>query len=277
MFRLLLADRRGWALLAVVLLAALGCDLPLHTASDTQSQVFATGDEPTIQVETFNGTVDVSNGDADEVVVEVTRRASGFDPQSAERNLEHILVTMEERDGKIRVVVKRSGPSMGNSGASVAIAAPRKAKLSLSTSNGPITCEGMQGRMAARTSNARIKVFEGQGTIAATTSNGAIDIEAAGAEVEARTSNARIRFEGTLAGKENEFKSSNGGIEISLPRDSSFLLDSSTSNARIDCEFEVKKERSSRKRHLVGTVGDHPAYKLKLATSNAPIRISEAE
>ena len=52
----------------VLLVLVSGCGLPLFTATETISEVFETGDAPTIVVETFNGSIDISNGEADEVV-----------------------------------------------------------------------------------------------------------------------------------------------------------------------------------------------------------------
>src|SRR5258708_39772947 len=75
-----------------------GCNaldfVPLATATKTISEVFKTGNSPKLIIDTFNGSIDVSQGDVDEVVVEVTKRASGFDQPPADANLENIEVTM---------------------------------------------------------------------------------------------------------------------------------------------------------------------------------------
>ena len=108
---------------------AVGCDLPMHQASETVTEVFETGAKPKIVIETFNGAIDISNGQSDEVVVEVTKRASGFDQNSAEENLESIEVIMTAEDDVVHVRVKRVGRRIGNSGASVVIAAPPESSI----------------------------------------------------------------------------------------------------------------------------------------------------
>ena len=76
-----------WAGTLLALATACGCDIPLHRATETLAEVYPTSAAPRIVVETFNGAIDISNGHADEVAVEVTKHASGMDQQSAEMNL----------------------------------------------------------------------------------------------------------------------------------------------------------------------------------------------
>ena len=258
--------------LALLVLLA-GCSLPLFTANETFSEVFETGEAPTIVVDTFNGSIDISNGEDNEVVVEVTKHASGFDQRTAEESLDNIDVSLVEDDNEIRITVRRVGHTFGNCGASVIIAAPAGAKVVLKSRNGYIVSEGMQGGIDARTSNAKIEVFEGSGVIDVDSSNGSIRIEATNALVDAHTSNARIRFEGTLAEGAHKFKTSNGRIDVLLPPESQFCFKASTSNGRVDCEFPYQEESSRRRRRLSGTVGEDPKCSLTLATSNSSIDI----
>lgn len=264
--------------LALLLSAvAAGCELPLFTATETRSEVFATSDAPTIIVETFNGSIDISNGSNDEVVAEVQKHARGFDEDSARANLENIEISLLQEGNEIRITARRLEHAFGDSGAAVIIAAPRKSKVVLRSSNGYIVSEGLQGGIDARTSNAKVEVFEGSGPIEADSSNGSIRIEATDAVVDARTSNARIRFEGTLADGDHRFKSSNGRIDVMLPKDSEFRFAASTSNGEVDCDFPLESTESRGRRRKAGTVGNNPACVITLATSNSSIRIREQD
>ncbi len=269
-------NRTGLLGLALTVLAAgaTGCDLPLFHASSTESAVFETGATPKIVVETFNGAIDISNGMDDEVVAEVTKRASGFDEQSAENNLDAIEVTMDQQGDEIRISVRRHGRTLGDAGASVVIAAPKGSQVELKSSNGHIVSEGMEGTLAARTSNGKIDVVEAHGTIDVHSTNGAVNIEAQDATVDARTSNGRIRFVGTLSDAEHEFTSSNGRIDLALPADAEFRFDAATSNGRIDIEFPYSSaglKKSRRKK--AGTVGEDPKCSIEIDTSNSSINI----
>jgi DUF4097 and DUF4098 domain-containing protein YvlB len=268
--------------LALVLSLASGCNAldfaPLVTATTTISEEFKTSSSPKLVIETFNGSIDISEGEGDEVVVEVTKRAGGFDREAAEANLDRVEVQIVQKDeNTIHVTAKRLGRPIGNCGASVVVAAPKMARLQLKSSNGHIVCEAMQGGIDATTSNAKIDVVEGSGAIDVTTSNGGIDIEATAATVDARSSNAGVKFAGSLTGKENEFKSSNGKIELILPAESQFRLNASTSNAKIQCDFSLEKKEKSSRRKLAGTVGDKPEFSVSASTSNAGIAIRKAE
>jgi DUF4097 and DUF4098 domain-containing protein YvlB len=272
----------GPALVGLLLLVlSAGCNagdlFPLVTATKTLSEEFKTGPAPEIVIETFNGSIDVSDGQTDEVVVEVTKRAGGLNHEAAEANLNSVEVSMIHKDDKIYVTARRLERQIGNTGATVVVAAPKAARLRLKSSNGHIICEGMQGGIEANTSNARLDVVEGRGVIDATSSNGAIGIEAEEATVDARTSNARIEFRGTLAGKEHQFKSSNGKIELFLPADSRFRFDCSTSNAKVHCDFPITTTSRSSKRSLAGAVGDDPPLSIVAKTSNAGIAIRKAD
>lgn len=262
-----------WCLGLVSLALSLGCDLPLFTANETISEVFKTGDAPTIVVDTFNGSIDVSNGSDDEVVVEVTKQASGFDQRAAEESLENVEVSLAEDENEIHVTIKRVGHTFGNCGASVVIAAPKGAKIDLKSRNGHVVSEGMQGGIDAQTSNGKIEVFEASGVVEVASSNGSIRIEAIDALVDAHTSNGRIQFQGTLAEAEHTFKTSNGKIDVILPRDSQFRFKAATSNGSIDCEFPFESDGSKSRRRKSGIVGDNPHCSLTLATSNSSIDI----
>jgi Putative adhesin len=250
---------------------------PLVTAKATITEEFHTGSEPQLVIETFNGSIDVSDGENDEVVVEVTKSASGFDQEAAESNLNYVEVSMVQKGDTIHVTARRAGRHVGSCGAAVVVAAPKGATVRLKSSNGRVVCEGLAGGIEARTSNGQIVVVDGHGAIDVGTSNGGIEIEAVDAQVEARTSNGRIAFHGTLRGKDNQFKSSNGRIELGLPGDSAFHIDCSTSNARVQCEFPLEDKDSKSRRRLSGTVGDDPRFSLVAATSNAGISIRKQE
>jgi DUF4097 and DUF4098 domain-containing protein YvlB len=269
----------GFALASLAIISA-GCNaldfVPLATATATVSETFETAEAPTIVVETFNGSIDISDGERNEVVVEVTKRAGGLDEATAEANLDAIEVSMIQKHNTIRVTARQVGRNHGNLGASVVIAAPKTARLQLKSSNGPIVCEGLQGGIEARTSNARVEVVEAQGAIDAVSSNGSIEIEASDAVVDARTSNARIKFAGSLAAKDQSFKTSNGAIDLVLPPDSQFHLNCSTSNASVSCKFPVDREGKNRRTRLKGDVGEHPSFSITATTSNAHIDIRQA-
>lgn len=278
MTRLLVQPAAVLCTLGLVLATASGCNAldfaPLATAEVTLSEEFQTSPTPKIVVSTFNGTIDVSPSAGNQVVVDVTKRASGFDQATAEANLAAVEVTIVQKEDVVQIVAQKVAGAQGNLGANVVIAVPKAAQLQLATSNGHVVCEGLSGTLVAKTSNGKVDVYEGAGQIEAATSNGAINIEATDATVSARTSNGRIKFHGTLAAKPQTFKTSNGRIELALPADSQFRLAASTSNSRVQCDFPIEVESSTKRRHhLSGTVGKNPLTSIVAATSNGAIEV----
>jgi hypothetical protein len=264
-----------------VLALATGCDLlelaPLVTARSTLSEEFQTNSKPRVVIDTFNGTIDVSDSAGDEVVVEVTKRASGLNQEAAESNLNLVEVSIVQKDDTI-VVKARRLVRTGNCGADVVVAVPKSAHLTLKSSNGYIVCEGLNGPIGAATSNGKVTVVEATGQIDVQTSNGAIEIEAERAAVQARTSNGSIAFAGTLAQGENKFRTSNGSVQLRLPEDSQFKFDCSTSNARARCEFpNAETTKRSSKRKLSGRVGDDPQISIVAQSSNGSVTIRPLE
>jgi len=269
------ASRNTWlaaSLLGVLTATAAGCDIPLYRATETLTDVFKTSSKPKVIVETFNGSIDVSNGNDQEVVVEVTKRASGFDQSAADRNLENLEVTMvSQNENEVLIRIKRVGSTVGDCGASVIVAVPPDANVELKSSNGYIVSEGLRGSLKADTSNAKVDVVEATGNIEVESSNGPILIEAKDAHVHADTSNSGIRFRGTLSSGDHQFSTSNGPIDVRLPADSQFRFVAETSNGGVDVEFDYEGEESRRRRKRSGTVGDDPQFSLELETSNSSI------
>jgi DUF4097 and DUF4098 domain-containing protein YvlB len=226
----------------------------LATVTSTSTEEFETTSSPKIIVETFNGSVDVSPSDTDRVVVEVTKRAGGFDQQSAEANLDLIEVSMIQKDNTLHVTARRVGAQPIHAGVDVVISAPVASQLKLHSSNGHVVCEGLQGGIDAVTANGKVEIVAGQGQLDLKTSNGPIAVEATNAIVNAHTSNGRIRFRGTLAGGEQEL---------------------STSNGRIQCEFPLDQKGPSRRGRLQGVVGDDPACSINASTSNGTIQLQK--
>lgn len=261
---------------------ATGCNpldyAPLASAESTLTEEFQFAKPVKIVAQTFNGTIDVSPSESSEVVVEVTKRAGGFDRQTAEANLEYVEVSMVQKDDAIVVTAQKVGSRSGNFGANVVIAAPAGSPLQLVSSNGHIVTEGMVGGIVAKSSNGKLEVYEGGGAIDLSTSNGPIAIEAKDAKVIARTSNGRVKFNGTLTAGKQTFKSSNGRIELAMPRDAQFQFEASTSNSRVKCGFPFEqKDGSKRGRRLSGQVGKDSACSIVAATSNGSIDIHPAD
>ena len=292
------ARRRTRIALALAVVAALGapagCSAIVGTikATDTVEKSLATT-ATQIEVEMFNGTIEIAPGPDGSVSAAVKRTGVGTDAASAAADAQKIEVTLTAEGDKVvlRATYTPDPSSPDSRGASAVVKVPAAAVLILRTSNGGITASGLTGTMVAdtsnagvsvaggmealrvRTSNGRIAVDGGGGLITLETSNGAIDVGATDATVQAETSNGKITFAGSLGSGTSRMRTSNAAIDVTLPADASFTVDAQTSNAKIATDFSISGGSASPDR-VTGSVGSGGDADLLLETSNGDIRVS---
>ena len=283
------------ALVAIVaILATAACTGTVATvqASDTVEKSLQTT-ATQIDVEMFNGTIDVAAGPEGSVTATVKRTGTGASEAEALADAQKIDVTlaMEGDRAVLRAVYTPDPSSPDRRGASARVSVPAGSVLTLRTSNGSVDVAGITGTVVAdtsnagvtstgplealrvRTSNGKVVVQQGGGLLTLETSNGAIEIDAKDAVVEARTSNGKITFGGSLAAGTTRMRTSNATIDLTLPPDAAFSVDAQTSNARIVTDFTVTGGSASDDR-LTGAAGGGGGTTIILETSNNPITIS---
>lgn len=237
---------------------------------------FATKRAPRLVVETFNGDVEVKTGAAGATKARVVKSARAATKEAAEEDLKKVEVQLTLEADTIRVTAKQLDPqAQTNRATSVLIVVPPDARLDLRSSNGKLTASGPVGAVKAATSNGSIEVKDTKGALELRTSNGAIDVKGAKGKVDVKTSNGGIRFAGSLDEGSHTFQTSNGNVTLTLPAGSKFSLDGQTSNGKVTTSFPLSKADGKRKTSLKGDVGDNPAVRLKLRTSNGNIDVGQ--
>jgi hypothetical protein len=256
-------------------LTLVGCN---HVAAvrveQENSKEFATAAAPRIVVETFNGAIHVQSSADNQVRAVVTRAGFGVNEADAQEDLAEIDVVMQQEENTVRITARRNGDRpFGASEASVRVTAPAAASLELTTSNGSVDSQGIAGPHKLRTSNGAINVAGAKSALTAETSNGSITLHAENAVVHAVTSNGIVGFQGSLAPGKHEFRASNGAIQLTLPKDSAFNVDASTSNGSVTTDFDFKTTDRNDRCALKGSVGDKPVTEIMATTGNGAIQI----
>jgi hypothetical protein len=259
-----------------------------------------------LNVEGFNGSVEVSVWDQETVDISGTKYArSQAETQDLKIEVEHTLDSVS-----IRAV--RPGTRRGNYGARFAIKVPRGVVLNhLVTSNGAIRTSDGAGPARLKTSNGHVEVRRLKGALTAETSNGPVELQDIDGAVEVHTSNGHVRGEGLRGALDAttsnssiratldkvdgavRVQSSNGGIDLTLPPNSQSAvrahtsnsgitlhlpgevnarLSAVTSNASISTDFEMRLRGEIAKHHIEGSIGSGGPL-LDLSTSNGQIRI----
>lgn len=254
---------------------------PQVKATATEQRSFEVSAAPVVIVETFNGPIKATVGTEGKVEASIKRIGSGTTMEAAEADLKNVHVEFTQDGATVRIVATRSGsPAFSSSAAEVEIKVPAQATLSLTTSNGELHSEGIQGPITARSSNGEIEVRGARGKLDLHTSNGAIDIAATEAAVSAQTRNGEVRFAGSLAQGKHGLTTNNGGITVRLPVNAAFRVEARTSNGTVTSGFPELRGESGKaaRNHLAGHVGNasSPEVELKLETSNGNVAVEPA-
>jgi len=161
-----------------------------------------------VSVESFNGSIEVVGWEQNSVEVNGTKHASFREA------LNDIKVDVDATPAAIRIHASRAD-GFHNAGVRFSIRVPRKAVLELiSSSNGRIDVDGVEGNARLRTSNGGIRVQRLKGDLQAETSNGTIETAELNGNASLRTSNGSVR--GDASGGWFEAVTSNGRIEVRL-------------------------------------------------------------
>ena len=208
-----------------------------------------------LAVESQNGSVTVRPWDRSDVLVRARVASRGRTQAEAG---ERVRAT---RIDAARGSVRAQTPRGRNVWVSVdyEVFAPAQTALTLRTTNGGLSAEGMAGAFDAQTVNGGISVKAMTGAVRARTTNGGISAALGG------------------RGGAHDLRTTNGGIQIDLPRDYSGDLAASTRVGRISTSgLDLRDERRERGRYvgdqIEGRIGRGGAT-LSAVTQNGGITI----
>ena len=259
-----------------------------------------------LNVEGFNGSVDVSVWDQETVDISGTKYAR------TQEDTHDLKIEVDHSADSVSIRAIRPNFRHGNYGARFAIKVPRRVVLDhVTTSNGAIRSSDGAGPARLKTSNGHVEVWRLKGPLNAETSNGPVELQDIDGAVEVHTSNGHIRADGirgefdattsnssiraTLDKVDGSVRlqSSNGGIDLTLPpnvqsavrahtSNSGITLHlpgevnarllASTSNGPITSDFEMRMRGEISKHRIDGSIGSGGPL-IDLSTSNGPIRI----
>ncbi len=259
-----------------------------------------------LNVESFNGSVEVSVWDQETVDISGTKYAR------TQEDTHDLKIEVDHSADSVSVRAIRPSMRHGNYGARFAIKVPHGVVMDhLTTSNGAIRIADGAGPARLKTSNGHVEVSRLKGTLTAETSNGPVELQDIDGAVAVHTSNGHIRAEGIRGAFEAtttnssihaalekvdgtvRVDSSNGGIDLTLPPNTQSAvrahtsnsgitlhlpgevnarLSAGTSNASISSDFEMRLRGEIAKHHIEGSIGNGGPL-IDLSTSNGPIRI----
>ena len=189
----------------------------------------------TVSVEAFNGPIEVMGWEQNSVEVNATKYASS---QSV---LDSLKIDVTSTPGSVRIRSIRPMDAHWHMGVRFSIRVPHKTQLDrITTSNGQIRIEDVDGSARVQTSNGAIRLSRLKGAVEARTSNGAIEAQDIDGNANMHTTNGSIRAE--LAHGSFEGFTSNGSINARLNDPSAtWPVRAESSNGHIDLKVDAKQ------------------------------------
>ena len=178
-----------------------GCNIQMDAQAfiEREEKRFPAGEAPDVSLTTFDGSIQVRPWDRPEVLVEIEKRGSDKEAVSG------IQIVTDATDNRVSVDVRKPssekefiGIGIHHSTSARLIASvPRGAKLIVSTRDGSITVERIDGQLELRTDDGSVRVSEAAGDVLVVTRDGSITLERVAGRVDARSGDGSIRVNGT--------------------------------------------------------------------------------
>jgi len=154
---------------------------------------------------------------------------------------------------------------------------PRAANVNVSSLNGSVTVQGIEGSVQVSGKNGKLELADLPGGVEASTLNGEIAGRGLAGGVRLTTLNGAVELRRGTALREGErvvCESTNGAIRVFLPRASAFELEAETRNGKVSATgFEMVPPVRNSLGKYAGRAGNGGG-RLNLRTSNGQVSVS---
>jgi hypothetical protein len=236
-------------------------DFSRGRAEDTWTRSYTLKPGGRLELINVNGRIQAEPTDGDTVELSARRIAKASSDDAAKELLGRIEIREETADSRVRVEV-RPPRSSGFSGHEFrwTVKVPRGIQVDLRTTNGGVEMNRLDGPIHARTTNGGVvgKALSST-SIEASTVNGGVQIELT----------APLPADGNV-----DLDCVNGGITLSLPRESKATINAQVVNGGLNTtglDLELTGQQS--RRRLAGTLNGGGA-RVSVDTTNGGVRIS---
>jgi len=214
-----------WVIVLLVIVALLGGGLGLPRGGYNFSKVepartFSVGTLPTVVINDDVGTIHVHTGGTNSsVVVQVTEVSQGLG-----NNSDNGKVSYNQDSANNTVTVNaHSGPGFfGSNSIDIEVTVPKNSNLQIKTNTGEVDVTGVTGQMSLSSDTGAIQAMQDSLT----------------GQSILKTDTGSVTFDGTIDPKGSyQFETNTGEVDVTLPGNSSFYVDASTSTGSIDSDF----------------------------------------
>ena len=268
------------AIIPSACLLAAGCIAPEYDSEYAEEVVersveFQPGGR--LSLVNVNGAISVGTWDRHEVTMKAEKRAGAGSEEEARQLLEETTVKFDRTGDLIDIRTEVAQPKRKrNVSVAYTLTVPEEIDLKLRSVNGGIQANDVSGGVDAKTTNGRIELAGITGVVKARTTNGNVDLSEVLGRIGANATNGKIEVAISELGEEaHDIRAgtTNGGIEVSLPKGLKAHLKASTVNGSIDSDFPVTvKGRISKS---VNQAINGGGRLIDLKTTNGSIRLKE--
>jgi len=299
----------GAFFLASTMLA--GCEVNLNTEglSARETKTFQVAGLPEIDVDTFDGAIEIHSWDKAEVEIEIEKRAmeqSLIDEIKVEATQQGDKIVLKvtgpaRRDfggvtvgvhisptARLRVVVPRASNLVARSGDGSIRAEAVDGKIVLNTADGSVTATRLTGDIQVRSGDGSIRLDKVTGKLDLETDDGSIGFEGKPSVLHLKTGDGSVRAQidvDTVMAENWDITTGDGSVTLTLPSVFGAELDAETSDGVVrsshpllDDSNEERRsgedgdERRERRRVMRSKMGDG-GKTLRVRTGDGTIRI----
>jgi len=260
-------------LILMISVSFLACDQLNEKYEENFEQEFAFSSDGQITLRNTNGTVAVTGWSEEKIKIIAHKIVRARTQRRAAHYMKDFKIDIQHDAKNIEIEADYppglSGGNLWNlifSGSHASysvnyeIMVPLQTALDLSTTNGKVEVEKVDGEMELRSTNGSLSLSEVSGNIFAKTTNGSIR-----AEVDAFTETNRL-----------ELKTTNGKIAITLPEAIHADVFAQTTNGNIRTDFPIETSRGISGNKISGKIGGGGG-EIDLHTTNGSISIQKTD
>ena len=270
---------------ALALLAAVGCiQAGRHTAETEETRDLPTVGTRKVSIKTDNGFVPRAPADpgVDTIHIRAEIRALANSEAEPQECLEAIEITTpvsgtDDATQEIGWAWREPRRSGWRADVSFTVTMPHQLDLDVHTDNGQIDVVGTTGDCDVQTQNGAVRVVAAEDHLKAQAANGSITVDSPAEEVKLRTTNgamtARLINEHQVSGS---VKTENGGIKLSLGKETGAMIQARTSNGRIRSSLSLSDFERKGRTYLSGKYASGGEL-LSLETHNGGITLATVD
>lgn len=203
-----------------------------------------------------NGGIQVTGSGRPDLVVQAKVTAWAGSQQRARGVLSAVVV--DAAPDRVSAEAPRGLGTRESWSVSYRIAVPTQTSLELKTTNGGISIESVEGRIAFETVNGGVKLAAVSGEVHGRTSNGGVEVDLSGP---------------TWQGQGLDVQTSNGGVRLRVPENYSARLEAGTVNGGISVDFPITLQGRIDREIATDLGGGGPLIRVR--THNGGVKVTK--